>query len=76
MIELNISATEKEIVFKLINSKPKSFMDTIGSDKKSIGMQNTEKQLELLYPNAYQLEVNDTISEYTLELKLQLHEKV
>ena len=76
LIKLNISASEKEIVFKLINSKPKSFMDTIGSDKKSIGMQNTEKQLELLYPNAYQLEVNDTISEYTLELKLQLHEKV
>jgi two-component system LytT family sensor kinase len=76
LIELYIEATEKEIVFKLKNSKPKTHIENVGSDKKSIGMQNTEKQLDLLYPNAYQLEVNNTVLEYTLELKLQLHEKV
>jgi len=75
-IELDILATEKEIVFKLKNSKPKESIANGTSNKKSIGMQNTEKQLDLLYPNAYQLEVNDAILEYTLELKLQLHEKV
>ena len=75
-IELYISATEDEIVFKLKNSKPKTSVENGTRDKKSIGMQNSEKQLDLLYPNAYQLEVNDSISEYTLELKLQLHEKV
>ena len=76
LIELYISTTEKEIVFKLKNSKPQTANENVTSDKKSIGMQNTEKQLNLLYPNAYQLKVNDTVSDYTLELKLQLHEKV
>jgi len=76
LIELYISATEKEIIFKLKNSKPKASIENGTSNKKSIGMQNTEKQLDLLYPKAYQLEVNNTVLEYTLELKLQLHEKV
>jgi len=76
LIELSIETTNTEITFKLKNSKPKGSIENGTSGKKSIGMQNTEKQLDLLYPNAYQLEVNDAILEYTLELKLQLHEKV
>ncbi len=76
LIKLYVSTSEKEIVFKLKNSKPKTAIETIVNDKKSIGMQNTEKQLDLLYPKAYHLEINNTVLEYTLELKLQLHEKV
>ena len=76
-IELYIASTEKEIVFKLTNSKPKVHSTVLYSDKKSIGMQNTEKQLDLLYPNnAYQLRIQNTATTYNLELKLQLHEKV
>ncbi len=76
LIEISIVTTDTEIIFKLKNSKPKVYTENNINDKKSIGMQNSEKQLDLLYPNAYQLEVNDSISEYTLELKLQQHEKV
>jgi len=76
LIELSIETTDTEIVFKLKNSKPKTTIENSTSDKKSIGMQNTEKQLDLLYPNAYQLDINDRILEYSLELKLQLHEKI
>lgn len=76
VIELYVSTTEKEIIFKLKNSKPKTAIETTVGDKKSIGMQNTEKQLDLLYPNSYQLEVNDSALAYTLVLKLQLHEKI
>jgi hypothetical protein len=75
-IELFITTTQEEIVFKLKNSKPKTVTENIGNNEKSIGMQNTEKQLELLYPNAYQLKINNTPLEYTLEFKLLLHEKV
>lgn len=76
MIELYIETTEKEIVLKLKNSKPKCHIENVVSNKKSMGMQNTEKQLDLLYPNTYELEVNDSVLEYTLELKLKLHEKI
>lgn len=76
IITLYISATDKEIVFKLKNTKPQFNIENIITDKTSIGMRNSEKQLELLYPNAYLLDVNNTKLDYSLELKLRLHEKV
>tara|TARA_B110001454_G_C12473602_1_gene331390 strand:- start:82 stop:201 length:120 start_codon:yes stop_codon:yes gene_type:complete len=39
-------------------------------------MKNTKKQLDLLYPNAYALDVEDTPGYYSLILKIILHEKV
>lgn len=76
LIELSIVTTDTEIFFKLKNSKPKSYAENVISDKDSIGMQNTKKQLDLLYPNAYELKVENTAANYSLELKLELHEKV
>ena len=76
-IALSIATTDKEILFKLTNSKPKGVVEVLGANKKSIGMQNTEKQLDLLYPNnGYELRVENTATTYNLELKLPLHEKV
>ena len=76
LIELSIETTDKEIVFKLKNTKPQFSSDNITTDKKSIGMQNTEKQLNLLYPNVYVLEVENAVTDYSLELKLKLNEKI
>ena len=76
LIELEITTTQKEIVFKLKNSKPKIVTENISNNEKSIGMQNTEKQLNLLYPNAYILEVENAATNYSLKLKLKLDEKV
>jgi len=76
LIELSISTAEDEIVFKLKNTKPQSYSENKNGDKASIGMQNTKKQLDLLYPNAYSLKVNNSNLDYALELKIRLHEKV
>jgi sensor histidine kinase YesM len=76
LIELSITTTDTEIIFKLKNSKPQSYTVNNTNDKKSIGMQNSEKQLDLLYPNAYDLVIKNTATNYSLELKLELHEKV
>ena len=75
IINISISANEKEMVFNLKNSKPKSQTDSFSS-KKAIGMNNTKMQLDLLYPNLYVLNINNKPLEYSLELKLTLHEKV
>lgn len=75
-IEMSITTSASEIIFKLKNSKPQSHIEKTSSEKKSIGMQNTEKQLDLLYPDAYQLIVNNTATNYSLELKLQHNEKI
>jgi LytS/YehU family sensor histidine kinase len=76
IIEMSIKTSASEIIFKLKNSKPQAHIEKNSSEKKSIGMQNTEKQLELLYPDAYQLIVNNTATNYSLELKLQRNEKI
>ncbi|WP_052158257.1 sensor histidine kinase [Lacinutrix jangbogonensis] len=76
VITLYICTTDTEIVFKLKNTKPQSHIENTIKEKGSIGMSNTEKQLELLYPNAYVLNVNNTTLDYNLELKIKLHEKV
>jgi two-component system LytT family sensor kinase len=75
-INLYISTTPKEIVFTLENSKPSLINEIQIDDKNSIGMQNTEKQLNLLYPNAHILKINNAKDNYTLQLNIKLHEKV
>jgi len=76
LIEMSISTTNKSTVFKLKNSKPQSHSGNNNNNKKSIGMKNTEKQLDLLYPNTYKLVIENTATFYSLELILQQHEKV
>ncbi len=75
-ISLFISTLSNEIVFKLKNTKPNSHIENSVKDKDNIGMRNTEKQLELLYQNAYSLDITNTELEYTLELKIQHNGKV
>ncbi|TJY34583.1 sensor histidine kinase [Pontimicrobium aquaticum] len=76
LIEISTVTTTTEIVFKLKNTKPQYFTEKNNPKKRSIGMQNIEKQLDLLYPKAYQLKVKSTALNYALELKLQLNEKI
>lgn len=76
VIELHITATPREIVFRLKNSKPTVYDPNILADKEAIGMQNTQKQLDLLYPNSYSLNIEDTDNQYALLLKLIPHEQV
>lgn len=39
-----------------------------------IGLQNIKRRIELLYPKKYQLEINTNETEYTVYLKLDIHE--
>lgn len=74
-IFISITTNKNEIIFNLKNSKPKSLLDN-PTDKKSIGMNNTKMQLDLLYPKSYTLTINNTNQEYNLELKLKQNEKI
>ena len=75
-IEMTIKSSTNKIFFNLKNSKPPSDIIKNKIEKKTIGMQNIKRQLDFLYPNRYQLEVNCTATNYSLELKLMLHENV
>jgi len=69
--EINISLTTEanQIVFSIYNSKP----GTIPMKSESgehLGIKNVEQQLELLYPNSYELTINDVECSYEVVLRL------
>lgn len=68
-IHINISVKEEFIKFNIANSKAKN---SITGNKKSIGLNNVKKQLELLYLTNYSLHINEDSSSFNLYLKLPI----
>ena len=70
-VKINMDVKDNELTFEVRNSKP-------AEDKKGpkgpggIGLENVKRRLELLYPNAHQLTVNELTDEYHINLKLSL----
>ncbi|MDR6241483.1 sensor histidine kinase [Aureibacter tunicatorum] len=70
-VDILIESDEKNIIFKISNSKPKN--DISASKKKNIGLKNVKKQLDLLYNDNYSLEINDQNENFIVNLSLKKH---
>ncbi len=57
------------IVFLIENSKPQSTANE--KSQPSIGLTNLQQQLELIYPDSFQLEIKNGKSKYTVTLKIK-----
>ncbi len=68
-IHINMSVEEEFIKFNIMNSKAKN---SIAKNKKSIGLNNVKKQLELLYHNNYSLHIKEDSNSFNLYLKLPI----
>ncbi|MGB0175995.1 MAG: sensor histidine kinase [Owenweeksia sp.] len=69
-IELSLK-DNGELQFVCENTfSPESNTDRLS---RGIGLENVQKRLELLYPDAYHLNINTTGNVYRVELYLQLH---
>ena len=68
-IHINMSVEEEFIKFNIMNSKAKN---SIATNKKSIGLNNVKKQLELLYHNNYSLHIKEDSNSFNLHLKLPI----
>jgi hypothetical protein len=70
-IDIDVQITEKGYLeFSCINSfNEQSNIDNLSN---GIGLENVQKRLQLLYPNAHTLEVQQTEQEYKVFLSLQL----
>lgn len=71
VINLEIEIKEKELILMIENNfeKQNSSNDLLA---KGIGLENVKKRLELLYPNQYQLNIEDQNNWYKVNLKIDL----
>ncbi|SEB39272.1 Histidine kinase [Tenacibaculum sp. MAR_2009_124] len=69
-INISLINTKENVVFVVENTKPNNIVEK--EDKQSIGLTNVKKQLELLYPEKYELSIVNKAKKYQTILKLAL----
>jgi len=70
-VTISIIANNKLIHFYIKNTKANEKIKENTSDVNGIGIKNVEKQLELLYDDNYNLEIENTPSFFIVDLKLK-----
>lgn len=68
-IELNMKSVENQIQFEIKNSISQS-QNTKNKKGKGIGIENLKRRLNLLYPNKYDLGINQTESMFVTKLTI------
>ncbi len=73
-ILLNISVKQDgELLFFVENSKEEDSSDEMG-EYSGVGLENVKKRLMLLFPNQHELKIQNTISKFSVSLKLKTNE--
>lgn len=70
-IDIAISDDEHSIYCKVWNTKSQYIGELNDAYKKGIGLSNLKRQLNLIYPDKYQLSVNDQPDSFSLSLQLE-----
>lgn len=73
-IHIYLEANEGGVNFSITNTKPRASVDTSNTNNESMGLTNITKQLDLLYPNAYTLDINDSSGHYKVQLNIVAHD--
>lgn len=66
--EMKISDENKMLHFYLLNYKKEKMKDSVSG----IGIENVRKRLEILYPKKYELNMIETETNFTVDLKIDL----
>lgn len=67
-ITMQLSSSEELIQFKITNNIPSVPMAKDATE--GIGLENVKRRLDLLYPDKYELKIDKTATEYSVELNL------
>lgn len=70
--EINISITVDADTLTLVVINKKIKLHSKEKDESGMGMENTMKRLQLLYPERHKISINDTDKSFAVELTLQL----
>ncbi len=73
-VNIRLDVRGNEIDLRIENSKAEAMPRQLHPRSGGIGLVNVRRRLELLYPNRYKLNVEDTPTTYTVKLYLKLEE--
>lgn len=71
-IDITVAIEANTLHFYAINSKPKI---QIKSQREGLGLENVKRRLNLLYPNAYELDIDASEAYYRVNLTIALSSK-
>lgn len=71
-IKINIRTASKQLTFSIENSIPEIKQSKDAG--KGVGLSNTKRRLELLYPGKHTLNIIDTEDKFSVQLKINLDE--
>lgn len=69
-IEIALESRGEHIVFSISNTKPEQAKEHIHTKKPKIGLQNLKRQLDLIYPDAHDLDINESTEHFSVALSL------
>ncbi|WP_375562860.1 sensor histidine kinase [Bernardetia sp. OM2101] len=69
-VSISLETKNDDIVFSVKNTKPSQTENTLRKTK-ALGLKNIKKQLNLLYPNVYSLEIDEDEERYSVVLTLK-----
>jgi len=73
-VKLTISIKNNLLLFSIINSRPQT--NELASTKGNIGLKNVTKRLQLLYPEAHELNIIEKPESFTVDLKIKLEKTI
>lgn len=71
-IEIDISVRDNLLRARVYNTKPQKAQADPDGYKEGIGVSNIKRQLELVYPGSYTLEITEKEGYYSVDLEIQL----
>ncbi len=72
VIKIKVKVQDQRLSFEVFNTKSKLAQKDETNYKDGIGLKNTIKQLELTYPNQFQIQLNEEDTSYTVKLDVDL----
>ncbi|MGB3589425.1 MAG: histidine kinase, partial [Tunicatimonas sp.] len=70
MVAISLKVQNGTLDFRVVNSKPTVAEDDPMNYRKGIGVQNAQRQLDLLYPNQYEWQIKEHAETYEVNLRL------
>ncbi|MCE7054921.1 histidine kinase [Algoriphagus sp. AGSA1] len=70
-ITISITTNQTDLLFTISNSMPANTLEKCRENEEQLGLKNVKKQLELLYPDSYELALSERTYNYEVLLKLK-----